>query len=332
MAVKAASAPVTVSGLYALDSYYNFLNYQQAAGMPAPDPAATFWSLNSQVVWADYDTIERFAFTDIMQIYDPTLSGASGHAAVSLGTGGGLGPSTSDPDGTLTITTSQGVWHAVSPDGQVRITAQGTNDSFPPATDANGTTVYRHMLGSQLSLKQDPAVMFTAADVVGTYFLAARRDDVAFAAPGTIGMTPPAACASVSIDEPGSATCGTGVHPRWKMTWGHVVFNANGTAKLDLTEFNDQQQETPVTITGTFLVRKECFGNSGISRLPWDDPVCTGGRILDVLVVIDGTADIAKFFIGRGGDVLAFYDPTGFAPVAGLAGRSRWVGSAVRLK
>ena len=43
-------------------------------------------------------------------------------------------------------------------------------------------------------------------------------------------------------------------------------------------------------------------------------------------------AGIARFFIGNGGDVLSFYDPTGFSPVAGLTGQSRWIGSAVRLK
>jgi hypothetical protein len=116
------------------------------------------------------------------------------------------------------------------------------------------------------------------------------------------------------------------------MSWGQIAFNPDGTANINLTEFNDQQQETPFTATGTFTVRKECFGNSGTSRLPWTDPVCSGGRFLNVLVLnVDGS-DVAKFFIGNGGDVLAFYDLEGFTPVAGLAGHRRFIGSAVRLK
>ena len=201
----------------------------------------------------------------------------------------------------------------------------GTNDSYSPTTDPSGNTTTSHMLGSLLSLKQDPGVTFTAADVVGTYFLAARRDDVDFAFPET-------ACVNYASDVPGSASCGTGVHPRWRMTWGHITFNADGTANANLTEFNDQQQETPLTATGTYVVRKECFGSSGTGRLPSNDPVCAGGRIMNALVVNSGTTTIAKFFIGNGGDVLSFYDPTGFSSLSGLAGRSRWTGSAVRLK
>jgi hypothetical protein len=333
MAVKAATAPMTVSGLYALVNNYSQLLYVQAPGMPAPAPVATSWGTYGQAIWIDQSVPSaRFALTDYLLAYDPTLAGASGHAAVQILTGGGQGPQTTDPDGTMTITTAQGVWHAVSPDGQVRITAQGTNDNALPTTDPSGNTTYRHMLGNQLSLKQDPGVTFTAADVIGTYFLSARRDDVTFASTGTIGMMPPIACANNLTDEPGSAACGTGVHPRWRMSWGYITLNPGGSASINLTEFNDQQQETPLTATGTFTVRKECFGSSGTARLPWDDPVCTGGRILDVLVINIGASDVAKFFIGSGGDVLAFYDPAGFSPVTGLAGQSRWVGAAVRLK
>jgi hypothetical protein len=116
------------------------------------------------------------------------------------------------------------------------------------------------------------------------------------------------------------------------MTWGQLAFNPDGTANVSLTEFNDQQQETPVMAMGTFTVRKECFGNSGMSRLPWNDPVCAGGRFLNVLVLNVSGSDVAKFLIGNGGDVLAFYDLEGFTPVAGIAGRSRMIGAAVRLK
>jgi len=322
---------VTVSGLYSLVNNYSMLLYTEQPGMLAPNPAADTLGTYGQVIWADQSVPSaRFGLSDYLQVYPVTQADAGGHAADQIITGGGQGPQTTDADGTITVATGQGIWHAVSPDGLVRITAQGTNDYI--LSSSGSTTLYRHTLGNQLSLRQDPGVTFTAADVIGTYFLSARRDDVTLAVPGTIGTIPPPSCAANAADEPGSAACGTGVHPRWKMTWGYVTFDANGTASMNLTEFNDQQQETPVTYIGTYMVRKECFGNSGTSRLPWDDPVCTGGRLLDVLVVSDGITDIAKFFIGSGGDVLAFYDPTGFTPVAGVAGQSRWIGAAVRLK
>ena len=332
MAVKAATAPVTINGLYGMVDYYNFLWYVQRSGASAPDPAATQTSSYAQVAWLDQAVpAARLSITDYVQIYNPTLPEATGHATDTL-LGGAQGPITTNSDGTITTAAQQGIWIAASPDGEMNIRALGTSDSYPPVTDITGNTTFNHMLGIALSLKQDPGRAFTAADVLGTYFLASRRDDVSFAVPGTIGMVPPAACASAGNDEPGSATCGTGVHPRWTMSWGRITFNADGTANIDLNEFNDQQQETPLMATGTFTVRKECYGNSGTSRLSWDDPVCTGGRILDVLVINDGLTDIAKFFIGVGGDVLAFYEPEGFSPLAGLAGQSRWIGSAVRLK
>jgi len=340
MGVKVSTAAPTMSGLYAWNGYGVDLDYVTA---PAPSPAAARVHVGAEQGWIDLITGgDGLGYNGYLDISDPTLTTASGHTATGNGVMAAVPAIVPAANGIYTDPTNGGFWLAVSPDGQVALVASGINDTDPSRTysDAAGNTYARHGVGYTLALKQDPLRTYTAADVAGTYILAARWDDAQITTPGVIGgpIPPnPNACRTFPDDISGSAACGTGVQPRMGSSYGRFTLSSAGTVSFDITETNDLGEVSSLTGTAGFTVRKECIGLNGTGgRLPFTDTTCTNGQRLDMVVLNDGMRDFAKFLIGgigpTSGDVLTFFDPRSIDPTFPSVGKGRSLGNAVRLR
>src|SRR5712692_4179726 len=205
MGVKVSTTAPTMSGVYAWNGYGVDLDYVTA---PTPNPAASFAHVSADLGWINLIIGGNgLGYNGYLDISDPSLTTASGHTATQNGVMAAVPAIAPDATGIFTDPTNEGLWLAAAPDGQVALVATGTNDTDPSRTytDGAGNTHTRHSLFYTLALKQDPAVTHTAADVLGTYVLAARGDSVQFGILGTIGVTPPDDCRVFPDDILGSA-------------------------------------------------------------------------------------------------------------------------------
>ncbi len=332
MGVKVATAAQTMTGLYAMNGYGVDFDYpvDPLTTPPTVSPVASLLSIGANLSWADISlTGGGLEFTSRTDIHDPALTTAFADAATySRSTApSGVGSLSIGPDGTYTDLTNEGDWLAVSPTGQVAIEASGINDLDPRFTTATND---RHHESHGLLLKQPRRVgTFSSRDLAGTYIVVGQGDDLSFTVPS------PVTDCHVGPDAiAGSISCGTGLRQRQGTMYGEFTLIASGTMTINANDISDLGVVTPTSpVTGAFSVETECFGFVGGVRLLFTDPICAGGKLLDVVVARDSTGTVfVKFFIGDGGDVLAFFDPKSIAPASGSVGRSRSFGYAVRIR
>ncbi len=327
MGVKVGIAQ-DMAGVYAWNGYGADLGYPIVSGVTGS--VANQLGVSGDFGWIDLSVLGNIEFSSHVDINDPALTTAFANAATYTHAGGGPGFTSisTDSSGIFTFSSGEGVWLALSPDGNVAIVASGTND-IDPAHSTPGVEE-RHHLSYGLVLKQDvPAGTYTAAAMAGTYIVAAAWDEVHIASPSA-----PASCSTGTNAVLGSASCGSGVHPANGASYGEVTLDASGAVTFSFTDVNDLGVVTSETGTGTFTVEPQCFGVDGTgARLSFSDATCTGGRKLDMVIVRDASGEVAKLFIGDGGDVLTFFDPKSINPAAtGVVGLHRSLGNAVRIR
>jgi len=330
MGVKAATTAQTMTDLYAGASYEVNFNYPYDSGIPGFSSIADMLALGADLAWFDLSTTSPagIEFESGASISNPALVTAFANASTSNYVDMDPLPGAVDigADGTHTSTADDGAWMALSPDGEVAVVASGINDIDPRYSDAARQS---HHEGLGMLLKQAPLGTHNRARLAGRYILINRWDNVYITIPSPITD-----CYTGAGSVAGSVSCGAGIRQSNGMSYIDFTLRASGDVSYSVTNVTDLGEMTSETGTATFTVETQCYGVVSGVRLSYGDPVCTGGRMFDVMIVRDTTSggEMARFFIAAGGDVLTFFDPKSIDPAAaGVVGLSRSMGYAVRI-